>query len=762
MSDESVLAGQRSWRALLQPTESFDSLVWLRDAGIRALDGVPAFAAGLAEGLWQAGRDERVLRLLTREFVLADVYERPSLWIRAVPFEPNAGAAVLACTEADDSAHRLRSAQAFSLALLHTVWQVLQFPPVRSLAALNAEQRRRWERYVMRHQRSDPSARYIAGTDFAGPLSGLLGDDALVGLRRLAVDWPTLRRALEALQWTGLNAAAAGIWQGGAGARGVQVEIASESEPLVGEEPQHWIELQYLHHDGSGVAGARYVVTADGYRAEGALDAAGTVHLAGVPASVSQFEYEFRDDPGEYQPQPPSADTSEATTPLEDALDWLWGLIQGDFNEEQSISQMAVNALIGLIPIADQVLDVRDLIAGIKHLVDFYGDETGEAAKAPEMLGLSRETWLWLGLFLIAVGCIPTVGSAVKGVLKMLIRALQDAGAAAGKLSAKQLAQIWAQLMAVLNKLGVKQGNAHRWLKTMRGDLPKHMDAAAEQVRGAVGVLQEMLSSIEGLVRRLDLGSERAKQALVAIATVRKSIGRLLAKLETQKRLMSDWLAAQLDLVIEAAGGAPRAGRVDTPPAGGSNRLVQEARAPGEPAAVGTRTGDSAQPGPGKLDEAVEAGSDFAKYIDEFATLDRKDFRAWKQALGDQGLSEEQISDIVYAGSLRRGDNLWGDNWKKYLEEISATTYPGPPSHAHHLVEKVGRGEFSARSREILAEVGIDPLLARENLTWAPNVAGQHGTGPQRELMTRLEAVRGDRRSIIKVLEDWAVVSKAR
>jgi len=163
-----------------------------------------------------------------------------------------------------------------------------------------------------------------------------------------------------------------------------------------------------------------------------------------------------------------------------------------------------------------------------------------------------------------------------------------------------------------------------------------------------------------------------------------------------------------------------------------------------------------------KVDDVLGVGNRLSGFVDEFAALERKDFRSWKSGLAEQGLSSTDISEVIYQGSLKRGENMWGDNWKKYYEEISGTTYPGQPSHAHHLVEKVGRGEFSATNREILREVGIDPLLARENLTWAPNVAGQHGTGPQRELMELLQPVRGDRDAIVQVLKDWAEIAKAR
>ena len=34
-----------------------------------------------------------------------------------------------------------------------------------------------------------------------------------------------------------------------------------------------------------------------------------------------------------------------------DASDWLWGTVQGAFNEKQSTSQIVVDAVIGMIPL---------------------------------------------------------------------------------------------------------------------------------------------------------------------------------------------------------------------------------------------------------------------------------------------------------------------------------------------------------------------------------------------------------------------------
>jgi len=63
----------------------------------------------------------------------------------------------------------------------------------------------------------------------------------------------------------------------------------------------------------------------------------------------------------------------------------------------------------------------------------------------------------------------------------------------------------------------------------------------------------------------------------------------------------------------------------------------------------------------------------------------------------------------------------------------------------------------------MLEEVGLNPELARENLTWAKNkIPGQHGGGPQQDLNTRLKSVRGDPAGVKQVLADWARICEGR
>lgn len=94
----------------------------------------------------------------------------------------------------------------------------------------------------------------------------------------------------------------------------------------------------------------------------------------------------------------PETETEDDKSPWE----WFWEAIQGDFNENRSTGQIVADAAISMIPLVDQVCDIRDLIANCKKL-----------RQEPD------DTWAWVALALTLIGLFPVLGSLVKGVLKV-------------------------------------------------------------------------------------------------------------------------------------------------------------------------------------------------------------------------------------------------------------------------------------------------------------------------------------------------------
>jgi len=100
-----------------------------------------------------------------------------------------------------------------------------------------------------------------------------------------------------------------------------------------------------------------------------------------------------------YEPAP-----SDAYSGIEGKRLWLWEVLQGDFHENPSTAQSVTGTLLFMIPIVDQLGDVRDLVANCRKINKD-----------------SSDTWSWVALVLTLVGLFPTLGSLLKGCLKVLV-----------------------------------------------------------------------------------------------------------------------------------------------------------------------------------------------------------------------------------------------------------------------------------------------------------------------------------------------------
>jgi|GEM_PF-377463 len=90
---------------------------------------------------------------------------------------------------------------------------------------------------------------------------------------------------------------------------------------------------------------------------------------------------------------------------------WMWEALQGDFNQQRSGSQIAFDTAVSMVPGVDQICDVRDIIANCRQINKDRSDH-----------------WAWIGLALTLVGLFPTLGSLLKGVLKIFFLFLRRYG----------------------------------------------------------------------------------------------------------------------------------------------------------------------------------------------------------------------------------------------------------------------------------------------------------------------------------------------
>lgn len=100
---------------------------------------------------------------------------------------------------------------------------------------------------------------------------------------------------------------------------------------------------------------------------------------------------------------------------IDEIGEFLTDLILGDFSKDQGKAAMVVGGAISLIPVVDQVMDVRD-VSGMIYRISKVGP-----AKA------TKDDWMDAAL--AAFGCIPEVGSLFKTIVKPLRTMRKEAGA---------------------------------------------------------------------------------------------------------------------------------------------------------------------------------------------------------------------------------------------------------------------------------------------------------------------------------------------
>ncbi len=217
------------------------------------------------------------------------------------------------------------------------------------------------------------------------------------------------------------------------------------------------------------------------------------------------------------------------------SLQWIWEALQGDFNPNQSAGQIAANAVLGLIPVVDQVLDCRDLIANARDI--------SRDAKQSEK---------WIFLCFTLIGLIPSLGSALKGVLKIIFLFVRKAGGDATKAIRPAMVPVLTFLCdpKVRRVLGISRldtvlkGFAGQ-IRGLRGQIA--VSVLLGNLNDAVSTLTSLSSKIKGLAPAsvrlwleqsqrmvLQMQSQAAQMLPDAMGPVLKSLDEIAAGLEKE------------------------------------------------------------------------------------------------------------------------------------------------------------------------------------------------------------------------------------
>ncbi|MBS1792238.1 MAG: hypothetical protein JSS81_00200 [Acidobacteria bacterium] len=314
-----------------------------------------------------------------------------------------------------------------------------------------------------------------------------------------------------------------------------KVNAASRAEQQQPVKPvqscpnKNWIELVYKYDSCRAVSGAAYEVFDAGSNrslATGCLDNMGFARVEGLPDGVTNVKFLFTSDPKPfeiypgYKPKPhnltpESQEIVEEDGTVVSVAKWVGVSLMGDFADDQSFGQIAFGTVVTLIPVVDQVGDVRDIVANL-HRLTFRGQY--------------NEFGPWFSLVVTVVGCVPEIGSILKGIVKSLYNSVKKGG--------KKLPL--GKLIRMLNSVG--EGNVIRFLREVLAKLHGHGTEAAAKI----------LKMIEALkARLLDLRH-------LAIGKAEKMLDRILDNLDKvykmtpeMTRKVIEWIATHLKNTLD-------------------------------------------------------------------------------------------------------------------------------------------------------------------------------------------------------------------
>lgn len=209
------------------------------------------------------------------------------------------------------------------------------------------------------------------------------------------------------------------------------------------------------------------------------------------------------------------ASGEETPEPSTNPFVWFWEAIEGDFNETRSTSQILVDAGISMIPLVDQVCDLRDLIANCRKLAR---DQT--------------DVWNWVALVLTLIGLFPALGSLVKGVLKIFFGFVRRSG---GEKISEAVDGAMSWTISFLRRRSVQE-----YLKAHKVDeVLKWLATEIRGVRARISVSEltaafdRAINTMEAMSRKVEfvpvLGN-KAKQALVEVRKIRLSANKQFAR----------------------------------------------------------------------------------------------------------------------------------------------------------------------------------------------------------------------------------------
>lgn len=225
--------------------------------------------------------------------------------------------------------------------------------------------------------------------------------------------------------------------------------------------------------------------------------------------------------------------------------EWVWEVLQGDFNDNASTAQMVTGTIISMIPFVDQICDVRDLVANCRSI-----------KQEPD------NTWRWVALVLTLIGLFPGLGSLFKGCFKVAFASMRKVGAVSGV--TPRIALHVDEAVEQLNRF-LERPEIVKSLKALKWDNPYKILAANLRTLAAKVNTGALLSafnqaknaaeSLLNLVKKWGSSSlaVKADELIAMISAVHRKADRKLAEAVKPVQDYLTQLARRLDIEADMA-----------------------------------------------------------------------------------------------------------------------------------------------------------------------------------------------------------------
>lgn len=236
---------------------------------------------------------------------------------------------------------------------------------------------------------------------------------------------------------------------------------------------------------------------------------------------------------------------NSAKKDLSACAEWVWGVLQGDFNDNASTAQVATGTVISMIPFVDQICDVRDVVANCKKI-------NGESSNQGH----------WVALILTLIGLLPTIGSLLKGCGKVMFasaRATAHMTGAAPKIaeaieiSVVQLNKFLARPEVVKTLKTLKINNPYRYLSIKLRKIASQLNVS--QLMKAFDEARQAAESLLNLVRKWggDALAARAVELMKMLQNVQRLANKPLTWALKPVQNFLERLARRLDYEADLA-----------------------------------------------------------------------------------------------------------------------------------------------------------------------------------------------------------------